>query len=175
MVFSTKFLPVPTYFQSFKGKIKGLSSNNKLNWVAREDAFDHLLEQLYLSNLSEPEKIDWLEWCSSLPCWMDPSMTTGRQILDAISANEIANDDFRIEESLKSAAGVPSENDLEDAYNWVDSTPFDGSEKQVKWAKDIAHKHHHAICLAWKKGEKIPTKAKWWIENRNNIVVSLPL
>lgn len=64
---------------------------------------------------------------------------------------------------------IPSESDLEDATNWIESTEFQGSEKQVQWAKDIALKHLQEIVSAWKKGIEIPISAKWWIENRNNI------
>lgn len=64
---------------------------------------------------------------------------------------------------------IPSESDLEDALHWVESTEFQGSEKQVKWAKDIALKHLREIVSAWKKEIEIPISAKWWIENRNNI------
>ena len=64
---------------------------------------------------------------------------------------------------------IPSESDLEDALQWVENTEFQGSEKQVKWAKDIALKHLQEIVSAWKKGIEIPISAKWWIENRSNI------
>jgi len=62
-----------------------------------------------------------------------------------------------------------SENELEDAINWVDATKFQGSEKQVKWAKDIAHKNLEYICKLWKSGQEPSISAKWWIENRNEI------
>ena len=114
------------------------------------------------------------EWLSL----KDPSFFKGKTLEEILSwTEENLLDDLallRVAESLKSIAGIPSESDLEDAYNWVDSTTFNGSAKQVKWAKDIAHKNHEAIVLAWKQGKKIPTEAKWWIENRANIVVSLP-
>lgn len=64
---------------------------------------------------------------------------------------------------------ISSESDLEDALQWVENTEFQGSEKQVKWAKDIALQHLQEIVSAWKKGIEIPISAKWWIENRNNI------
>jgi len=64
---------------------------------------------------------------------------------------------------------IPSESDLEDALQWVENTEFNGSEKQVKWAKSIALKHLQEIANAWKKEVEIPLSAKWWIENRNNI------
>lgn len=63
----------------------------------------------------------------------------------------------------------PAENELEDAINWVDGTKFDGSEKQIKWAKDIAHKNLEYICRLWKENKVPSTSAKWWIENRNDI------
>ena len=64
---------------------------------------------------------------------------------------------------------IPSESELEDALHWVENTEFQGSEKQVKWAKDIALKHLQEIVSAWKKEIEIPISANWWIENRNNI------
>ena len=65
--------------------------------------------------------------------------------------------------------GIPSESDLEDAINWVEITEFQGSEKQIKWAKDIASMHLQEIVSAWKIGIEAPISAKWWIENRSNI------
>lgn len=82
---------------------------------------------------------------------------------------------LKMEKACKQIAGVPSESDLEDAYNWVDSTQFTGSPKQIAWAKSIAHNHHTAIVLAWRQGKTIPTDARFWIDNRNNIVVNLPI
>jgi hypothetical protein len=67
-------------------------------------------------------------------------------------------------------AGVPSESELEDAYNWASSLgSFDGSEKQKQWASNIAEKNITKIALAWKQGKEVPISAKWWIDNRNNI------
>ena len=81
----------------------------------------------------------------------------------------------RVAASVSSAYGIPAEPDLEDALTWAECTEFQGSEKQIKWARDIASKNTTAIALAHKQGKAIPTSAKWWIDNRNNIVVSLPL
>jgi len=63
----------------------------------------------------------------------------------------------------------PDESDVEDALHWVESNPFQGSDKQKKWASDIALQNLEEIALAWKSGKEIPLSAKWWIENRDNI------
>lgn len=70
--------------------------------------------------------------------------------------------------------GIPSESDLEDALNWAECATFQGSQKQINWAKAIAAEHVMAIAIAHKQGKQVPTDAKWWIDNRNNIVVILP-
>lgn len=77
--------------------------------------------------------------------------------------------------SFHKAAGVPSESDLEDALNAAESIVFVGSEKQVKWAKDIAVKNHEKIAFAWKQKSDIslPASAKWWIENQRNLLAAL--
>lgn len=68
----------------------------------------------------------------------------------------------------------PAEPDLEDAYNAADSISLTGSEKQINWAKSIATKNNEQIARAWKKKDfKLPTSAKWWIENRDNIYSAL--
>lgn len=68
----------------------------------------------------------------------------------------------------------PSEPDLEDAYNAADSIAFVGSEKQINWAHSIATKNNEQIAKAWKKKNfKLPTSAKWWIENRDNVYSAL--
>lgn len=71
--------------------------------------------------------------------------------------------------------GIPSESDLEDALSWAECATFQGSQKQINWAKAIAAEHVMAIALAHKQGKQVPTDAKWWIDNRDNIVVSLPI
>ena len=62
-----------------------------------------------------------------------------------------------------------SEPDTEDALHYIESLIFQGSEKQIKWAKDIALKNVDAVAQALRKNKSIPTSAKWWIDNRNNI------
>jgi hypothetical protein len=62
-----------------------------------------------------------------------------------------------------------AEPDKEDALHYVEALSFVGSEKQIKWAKDIALKHLDNVALALKKNKSIPTSAKWWIDNRNSI------
>lgn len=82
---------------------------------------------------------------------------------------------MKAQQMMSVAAGMPSESELEDAYTWIECTSFQGSIKQIEWAKSIAHNNHQPIVLAWKKGQTVPTKASWWIDNRNNIIGSLPL
>jgi hypothetical protein len=62
-----------------------------------------------------------------------------------------------------------AEPDIEDALHYVESLVFQGSEKQIKWAKDIALKHIDAAAQALRENRTIPTSAKWWIDNRNSI------
>ena len=76
--------------------------------------------------------------------------------------------------SIAVSQGMPSSSDLEDAHSWIECTTFVGSEKQCDWARSIALKNINAIALALKKGMKPTDSAKWWIDQRNNIVVSLP-
>ena len=76
--------------------------------------------------------------------------------------------------SIAVAQGMPSSSDLEDAQSWAECASFTGSEKQIQWARSIALNNTNAIALASKKGVKPSTSAKWWIDHRNNIVVSLP-
>lgn len=76
--------------------------------------------------------------------------------------------------AFSEASQVPSSSDLEDVYHWVECS-VNGSPKQVAWAKEIAHRHHFAIFQAQKAGKTVPASAEWWIRNRSNIVVNLPL
>lgn len=62
-----------------------------------------------------------------------------------------------------------SESDLEDAYQWIESSLVGVSPAQLKYGKDVAHKHHAEIAIAWKENKKLPIQAKWWIENKQNI------
>ena len=72
------------------------------------------------------------------------------------------------EESYSSEPEV-SEPDTEDALHYVESLVFQGSEKQIKWAKDIALKNLDEVAKALKLDKPIPPSAKWWIDNRSNI------
>ncbi len=127
-----------------------------------------------------PEDVDLIkEWISLKPknFFRDKSVDEVKDWMceNLYSDLELLKASQRVSSAVALASGVPSETDLEDVYNWVDSTQFTGSPKQVDWAKSIAHGHHNAIALAWKHGKTIPTAASWWIDNRNNIVVNLPL
>jgi hypothetical protein len=62
-----------------------------------------------------------------------------------------------------------AESDLEDAYHAADSIAFTGSEKQIKWAQSIATNNNRAIALSKMPFKQLPTSAKWWIENRDDI------
>jgi hypothetical protein len=64
----------------------------------------------------------------------------------------------------------PSESDLEDAYHVATSINFQGSEKQIKWAKSIALDNCEAIAQSKMPAAKMPTAAKWWIDNRDNVL-----
>ncbi|MBW4514595.1 MAG: hypothetical protein KME11_05160 [Timaviella obliquedivisa GSE-PSE-MK23-08B] len=66
----------------------------------------------------------------------------------------------------------PSEPELEDAYHVADSIQFVGSEKQVNWARSIATNNSRAIAQSG-KFKSLPTAAKWWIENRDDLYSAL--
>lgn len=84
-------------------------------------------------------------------------------VLKNLNAIEIGEDESH--SFLENAA----EPDIEDALHYVESLVFQGSEKQIKWAKDIALKHIDAAAQALRENRTIPTSAKWWIDNRNSI------
>lgn len=95
------------------------------------------------------------------------------EMADWILDNALAEvENNEIEEVFTKVAGVPSESDLDDVYNWVESS-FTGSLKQTDWAKAIAHRHHIEIAIMWKKKKSIPTAARWWIDNHDSILVAL--
>ena len=87
-------------------------------------------------------------------------------IVSAVLRNlEALNED----ESYISDESEVAEPDIEDALHYVESLAFQGSEKQIKWAKDIALKNLDEVAKALRLDKSIPTSAKWWIDNRNNI------
>lgn len=73
------------------------------------------------------------------------------------------------EKSFQKAANAPSETELEDCLHQMEAIQWQGSEKQIKWAKDIATQNLATISVAFRKNNnlKLPTSAKLWIENRN--------
>jgi hypothetical protein len=73
------------------------------------------------------------------------------------------------DESYTYTSEEVAEPDIEDALHYVESLVFQGSEKQMKWAKDIALKHIDDVAQALRENRTIPASAKWWIDNRNSI------
>lgn len=108
-------------------------------------------------------------WWESLKKQMSPSEACKWIFENALAEleNDLADSSFRI------AAGVPTENELEDALNWSELADLQGSEKQIKWARSIMQKHLSEIASSFKSNKKIPTSAKWWIDNRNGIFQAL--
>ena len=117
---------------------------------------------------------EWFATNNSARYWQSAAKEKSpQQMAEWILENALSEvESKKAEKSFHKAAGSPSESDLEDAYNWVEDA-LTGSEKQIKWAKDIAHKHHTEIHIMWKQGKSIPVSAKWWIDNRNGILQAL--
>ena len=140
-----------------------------------QSELESYLESLVKSGDADAEDLATVrEWMKLKPSAWFVGRTVS-QIMDWMPDNLIADlEQLKAANSFQKASGTPSESDLEDAYNWVECS-VTGSEKQVAWAMSIAHDYHFAIVQAWKAGKSIPTAASWWIENRNNIVVNLPL
>lgn len=85
----------------------------------------------------------------------------------ALSICQEWSGDEEYEEDVESEV---SETAKEDAYQAIEGINFTGSEKQINWARDIAHKSADDIAKTWKnKHFNLPTSARWWIENRENI------
>lgn len=90
-------------------------------------------------------------------------------IHESIFSSVLRNLNALEEDKLSSSLEDVAEPDKEDAFHYVEALSFVGSEKQIKWAKDIVLKHLDDVALALKKNKSIPTSAKWWIDNRNSI------
>ena len=91
------------------------------------------------------------------------------------AAQEVENDGIQevFHQVALNAVGAASESQLEDAIQVAESIAFQGSPKQIKWAKDIALKNAEAIALSGITIAKIPTKASWWIDNQHNLKTAL--
>ncbi len=91
------------------------------------------------------------------------------------AAQEVENDGIEavFEKVALNAVGAASESQLEDAIQVAESIAFQGSEKQIKWAKSIALENAEAIALSQVTISQIPTKASWWIDNRSDIRIAL--
>jgi DNA primase large subunit len=138
--------------------------NQAIDEVEDKSSLDEDLETIY----------QWFLAKNSARYWQSAQKEkSASEMADWILENAMSEVEAeKAEQSFTKAAGVPSESELEDAYNWVESS-LSGSPAQIKWAKDIAHKHQNEICIMWKKGKEIPTSAKWWIDNRNGILQAL--
>ena len=90
-------------------------------------------------------------------------------IHESIFSSVLKSLDSLEEDKSYSSKEDVAEPDKEDTLHYLESIAFQGSEKQILWAKDIALKHLDDVALALKKNKSIPTSAKWWIDNRNSI------
>ena len=91
------------------------------------------------------------------------------------AAQEVENDGIQavFEKVALNTVGTATESQLEDAIQVTESLDFQGSPKQIKWAKSIALENAEAIALSGISIPQIPIKASWWIDNRVDIRTSL--
>lgn len=118
----------------------------------------------------------WFEYRKTAIFWgkFKRQFQSIKDAADWIIDNAISDlESHAVEEAFHKAASAPSGTDKEDAYQLIDSLKFEGSDRQIKWAKDIALKSLDAVCLVLKKNKSIPASAKWWIDNRNDVTSAL--
>lgn len=107
----------------------------------------------------------WFDAHKSVAFWIN-----AKKKMDAAAMCEYILENAESDVAAPSnAIAVASETELEDAQNVAESISFTGSEKQVRWAKDIAIKASEAITTSKIAISQIPTSAKWWIDNRYDI------
>ena len=113
--------------------------------------------------------LKWFEAHKSVAFWMN-----AKKKMDAAAMCEYILENAESDVAMPSHdIAIASETELEDAQNVAESITFTGSEKQIKWAKDIAIKASEAIAASKLSISQIPASAKWWIDNRYDISSAL--
>ncbi len=111
----------------------------------------------------------WFEAHKSVAFWMN-----AKKKMDAAAMCDYILENAESDVAMPShQMAIASETELEDAQNVAESINFTGSDKQIKWAKDIAIKATEAIAASKLSISQIPTSAKWWIDNRYDISSAL--
>ena len=132
--------------------VEYLQNNSEEFQLEAGETFESVAEDIVLEVIKEESFI-----VSSIPI-NEIIFSAALKNLDSIPSD----DDTKEEDPV-------SESDREDALNYVESLKFEGSPKQIKWATSIALDAVDDVAIALKNNKKIPTSAKWWIENRGNI------
>lgn len=109
--------------------------------------------------------LSWFEAHKSVNFWMN-----AKKKMDAAAMCEYILENAESDVYMPShEIAIASETELEDAQIVAESIAFTGSDKQIKWAKDIALKATESIASSKLAIGQIPTSAKWWIDNRYDI------
>jgi hypothetical protein len=194
MTFGTAFLPQPQYILDFKSTAKArLTKVNRLTGLTKIDpkalvlaldVVDTFADVLFKEEAEEAK--EYIADILACPIWDDPeeweealklnlsALQVGQKIESWIetkdnwekSAKSIT---ARATKSIEDQSDLVAEPDMEDALNTVEALPFKGSEKQIKWAKDIAVKNLRDVAIALKNNKQLPLSAKWWIDNRTGL------
>ena len=189
MAFGTSFLPQPAHVEEFKTTAKnrltksGLAKNPKALVLAL-DVIDIFADAFF--KLDAAEAKEYISDVLACPIWDDAEEWEDALKLD-LSALQVGQkietwietkDNWEkagkaitatANQSIQSQTDLVAEPDLEDALNTIEALPFKGSDKQIKWAKDIALKNLRDVAIALKNNKQLPLSAKWWIDNRTGL------
>jgi hypothetical protein len=185
------FLPTPDYLEELRNELhnKFFANNKSLltkHYVQKYqllflDVVDALINAFKDCEAPQEEQLVIAKTIKKCPLFNDIKewkKVDGMNIQDVLILIDQWQENQSIFDSIKEAVistvnneYLIVETDLEEAYQVIDAIKFEGSEKQINWAKDIAFKSQIEVARALKVNKKIPTSAKWWIENRNNIEI----
>jgi hypothetical protein len=172
------FLPTPEHVENFQRQVKAkfFGSPKKQaiqrNQLVLLDALDLLKQELMSSGWPVDEQKEYLSDLLNVGIWDDPNNLDGvKSGKDLMMMLENVMESAERQEAFARGAGVPTQADADAVMDWIEATDFKGSEKQVKWAKDIARKNAGKIAQLKAQGKTIPTDARWWIDNRSNNIL----
>jgi hypothetical protein len=172
------FLPTPEHVENFQRQVKAkfFGSPKKQaiqrNQIVLLDALDLLKQELMSSGWPVDEQKEYLSDLLNVGIWDDPNNLDGvKSGKDLMMMLENVMESAERQEAFARGAGVPAQADADAVMDWIEATDFKGSEKQVKWAKDIARKNAGKIAQLKAQGKTIPTDARWWIDNRSNNIL----
>ena len=177
------FLPTPAHVSKFNTEVKKKffaagGANAPAEMKVFLNTLDFIQNGLAESEMSLPEQEEYLNAIKDIDSWSPAAFgeyPSPQEFLDALEkALDGAEAQERVDAALAKAAGVPTQQETEATVEWL-VPQLEGTPKQINWAKDIVAQKATQVQVCRQQGRDLPTSAKWWIDHRDqNLLTVIP-